>query len=206
MRTDYRKLDDGEFGLFVGRVRAGDDQHQGEPSAFAPAERERLNTAAAGWETLFKRIKLLEAERVEFKQTRDEKLGDFRQTVRAAREWVVGQFERGDEMPGLYGLAHIAPRSIGRAVSYGQILLESNAPDRELDPPLPDWLLTPIQDDYSAMTAAISAYDQKVAELRDARAERNVLRKEIHKQVRSLRQYLYARLGRDSHQLADYGF
>ena len=98
------------------------------------------------------------------------------------------------------------PLSISGCLDYAQTLFWSNQPERNLDPALPEWLLTSIQAAHQQFVEAIAAYDRVVKDYKGASAERRTLRQETNKRVRALRQYLYVHLGRESHLLADYGF
>ena len=206
MTESFYDLENDEFGPCLVKLQDGDDRHQGESFAFPAGDRTQLDADHTAWLGINAQVNGLQGDKLEFGQTRDEKLKAFRGAVRPARDWVLGQFKHGDERPERYGLGKMPPRSISGCLDYAQTLFWSNQPERNLDPALPEWLLTSIQEAHQQFVDAIAAYDQVVQEHKDALAERRALREAINQRVRSWRQYLYVHLGRDSHLLADYGF
>jgi len=68
-------------------------------------------------------------------------LDAFRDAVRPAIDWIRGQFERGDDRPQQYGLGQMPPRTTSGILRYAEAFHQANAPERNLEPPLPERLL-----------------------------------------------------------------
>jgi len=206
MKTvDIYKLGDTAFASLLDDMLSGDAANAGAPYVFSAEARTQLETDSAAWKSILIRVNSADSSRDEAKQTRDDSARTFRAAVRPAREWVKGAFEHGDQRPGEYGLAAMPPRSLNDMLDYGRTLVHQNTQEPPLDPALPEWLLTSIQEAFAALENGIEAYKSARAAHRQAVSDRKSLRDEIEGRVRGLRQHLLIYVGRDDSVLVGYG-